>query len=124
MVDIDKYIASFTSDRRTREILRNAATVDDSPDSRRVLKSFLGPQLTSLVYQRAPEIFSAAQSFVCAPEPNNIYRGIQLYVWLNEKIPEDQDRATLILLGMMTYIEQEKKADSAREIVDHMTTII
>lgn len=123
-MNIDKYISQITPDLRARKILKNAALVDDSQSSRCVLKAFLGPEITHLTKLRAPRLIPAAQAFVRAPEPRNIYRGIQLYIWLNEKVPEGHDRETLILLGMMSYIEQEKKADVAREMVDFMTVIL
>lgn len=120
MVDISRYISQFTNDPKTRNILRNIARVDDSPDARCVLRNFLSGELTELIHTKTPNLVGAARSFVCAPEPKNIYRGFQLYIWLKEQIPKEHDRESLILLGMMKYIEGEKRADSAREIVDYL----
>ncbi len=119
-MNVDKYIASLTPDIRMRRILKQAAMVDDSPDSRCVMKAYLSSQITALIKVRAPRLAPAAQAFVKAPEPANIYRGLQLLVWLSEKIPENHDRETLILLGMTTYIEKEKKATVARQMVEFL----
>lgn len=119
-MNVDTYIASLTPDVRTRGILKRAAMVDDTPASRCVMKAFLGSQITALIKVRAPRLAPAARAFVRAPEPMSIYRGLQLYMWLNEKIPEGHDRETLILLGMTTYLEKEAKASVARDMVDFM----
>lgn len=116
-MDVGAYIASITPDVRMRRILTNAATVDDTPASRCVMRGFLAMQLKSLVKARAPRMTEAVRAFVAAPEPKNLYRGLQAYLWLMEKIPEDQDRETLMLLGMQMYLTQEAKADNAREMV-------
>ena len=87
------------------------------------MRAFLSTEITALVKERAPRILGAARAFVCASEPKNINRGLQLYVWLNEKIPEQHDRSTLILLGMSMYLESEAKADVARQAVDFMTVV-
>ena len=110
----------MTTDSRVRKILKKAAFVDDTADSRCVMKAWLSSEITALIKVRAPRLTRAAQAFVRAPEPKNIYRGLQLYIWLNEKIPEDQDRSTLILLAMTEYIEQESKADVARDMIDFL----
>ncbi len=117
-MDISKYISKFTRDPRTRRVLQNISRIDDSPDARCVLRNFLSGELTELINTKTPNLFQAARSFVCAPEPKNIYRGFQLYIWLKEQIPAEHDRESLILLGMMEYIEGEKRAESARDIVD------
>ncbi len=119
-MNVDRYIASITPDVRMRRILKKAATVDDSPAARCVMKAWLGSELTALIKLRAPRIAPAVRAFVTAPEPKNIYRGLQTLIWLNEKIPENQDRSTLILLGMTMYLEKESKADVAREMVDFL----
>jgi hypothetical protein len=119
-MDAGRFINSLTPDVRMRRILKQAAQVDDSPSARCVMKAFLGSQITALIKARAPRLGPAAQVFIRAPEPANIYRGLQLYVWLNEKIPEGHDRETLILLGMQMYLEKEAKASVARQAVDLM----
>lgn len=119
-MDLTAYINSLTPDVRVRRILTNAARVDDSDAARRVMRGFLSAQLTALVKERAPRMAPAVRAFVAAPEPKNIYRGLQCYLWLMEKIPEDQDRETLMLLGMQMYLASEAKADNAREMVNFM----
>lgn len=119
-MNVDRFIATLTPDTRMRRILKKAATVDDTSDSRCVMKAWLSSEITALIKVRAPRLAKAAQAFVKAPEPKNIYRGLQLYVWLNEKIPEEQDRSTLILLGMNMYIESETKAETARDMINFM----
>lgn len=119
-MDVNKYISKFTTDPAARRILRNITNIDSSSDSRRVLRSFLTAELTDLIHKKTPNLAFAARAFVCAPEPKNIYRAFQLYVWLKEQIPAEHDRESLILLGMMQYIEGEKRGDSAREIVDYL----
>lgn len=103
-----------------RKILKKAALVDDTAASRCVMKAFLSSELSALLKARAPRLGPAAQAFITAQEPKNIFRGLQLYVWLNEKIPEGHDRETLILLGMTQYLESEAKADVARDMVDFL----
>ncbi len=119
-MNVDRFIASLTPDVRMRKILKQAATVDDTPAARCVLKAWLSSEITALIKTRTPRLGKAAQAFVTAPDPKSMYRGLQLYVWLSEKIPEDQDRSTLILLGMQTYLEQEAKADAAKQMIDFM----
>jgi hypothetical protein len=84
------------------------------------MKAWLSSELTALVKERAPRMGPALQAFVNVDEPKNIYRGLQAYVWLNEKIPEGQDRSTLMLLGINMYLEAESKADVARQMIDFM----
>ncbi len=117
-MNIDNYIDKFTTDTQTRQILKQIASVDDSPDSRFVLKNFLTSELTDLIAKKTPNLVGAARAFVCAPEPKNLQRGFQLYIWLKEKIPEEHDRESLILLGMMKYIEAEKRSSVTQRIVD------
>jgi len=119
-MDVNSYIAKYTGDPKTRRILQNISKIDDSPDARCVLKNFLTSELSELVCKKTPSLMRAARAFVYAPEPKNIYRAFQLYVWLKEKIPVEHDRESLILLGMMQYIEGEKRTDSVREIVDYL----
>lgn len=119
-MDVSAYIASLTTDTRMRRILGRAATVDDTPASRCVMRGFLSTQLTSLVKLRAPRMAKAVQAFVAAPEPQNIYRGLQTYIWLSESVPEGHDRETLMLLAMQEYLKREAQADVAREAVNFM----
>lgn len=119
-MNIDRYIKSMTPDVRMQRILKRAATVDETRDAICVRKAWLSSELTALIKARTPRLGPAIQRFVTAPDPKNIYRGLQVYVWLNEKIPEEQDRSTLILLGMEMYLEGEAKADAAREMVDFL----
>lgn len=119
-MNVDRFIASMTPDVRMRRILKQAATVDDSPAARCVLKAFLNSELTALVKERAPRLAPAVQAFVGVPEPKCLYRGLQMLVWLSEKIPEEQDRGMLILLGCQLYLEAEAKADVARQAIDFM----
>lgn len=101
-------------------ILQNIARIDSSPDARCVLKSFLTVELTQLINSKAPNLAWAARSFVTAPEPKSIYRAFQLYIWMKEDIPKEHDRESLILMGMLDYIEGEKRTDSARQMVDYL----
>lgn len=119
-MNVDRYINTLTPDTRMRRILKKAAMVDDTPDSRCVMKAWLSSELTALIKARAPRIAPAVQAFVRAPEPKNIYRGLQVHVWLSEKIPDGQDRSTLILLGMQMYLESEAKADVSRDMIDFL----
>lgn len=119
-MDVSAYIASLTPDVRMRRILTQAATVDDTAASRCVMRGFLSSQLTALLKARAPRMAPAIRAFVKADEPKSIHRGLQCYMWLMEKIPEDQDRETLMLLGMQMYLTAEAKADAAREMVNFL----
>lgn len=119
-MNVDQYIESMTPDVRMRRILKKAAMVDDTPASRCVMNAFLSSQLSALIKLRTPRLRRAAQAFVRAPPPKNTYRGLQLYIWLNEKVPEGQNREILILLGMQMYLEQEAKADAGRSMVNYM----
>lgn len=120
MVDVNRFISRFTTDPRTRAILQNISQIDSSPDARCVLKSFLTVELTQLINKSHPNLAYAARSFVAVPDPKSIYRAFQLYIWMKEEIPKEHDRESLILLGMLDYIEGEKRTESARQMIDYL----
>jgi hypothetical protein len=122
-MNVDRWVARMTPDLRMRKILKKAAQVDDSPEARCVMKAYLDSQIGALIKTKAPNLKGAARAFVNTSEPQNIYRGLQLYVWLNEQIPVEYERETLILLGMQQYLEQEKKAEVARDMVDFLAVV-